>query len=67
MFVLYLTAAAHAGTFVQDGQEYEYQSTITSATGTMDVATHTAGEQYRMKVRVQVQGSSLNVKVSTTK
>ena len=59
-----LTAAAHGGLFVQDGQEYEYMTTISSAAGTMDVATHSSGEQYKMKVRLQVAGSKLNVKVS---
>ena len=59
-----LTAAAHGGLFVQDGQEYEYMTTISSAAGTMDVATHSSGEQYKMKVRLQVAGTKLNVKVS---
>jgi hypothetical protein len=59
------SAAAHAGLFVQNGQEYEYKSTITSAAGTMDVATHTSGESYRMTVRVQVDGQNVNVAVST--
>ena len=58
-----LTAAAHGGLFVQDGQEYEYMTTISSAAGTMDVATHSSGEQYKMKVRLQVAGTKLNVKV----
>ena len=58
------TAAAHGGLFVQDGQEYEYMTTISSAAGTMDVATHSSGEQYKMKVRLQVAGTKLNVKVS---
>ena len=57
------TAAAHGGLFVQDGQEYEYMTTISSAAGTMDVATHSSGEQYKMKVRLQVAGTKLNVKV----
>ena len=59
-----LTAAVHGGLFVQDGQEYEYFTTISSAAGTMDVATHSSGEQYKMKVRLQVAGTKLNVKVS---
>lgn len=59
-----LTAAVHGGLFVQDGQEYEYMTTISSAAGTMDVATHSSGEQYKMKVRLQVAGTKLNVKVS---
>merc|ERR1711997_1205107 len=60
-----LVAAVHGGLFVQDGQEYEYFTTITSAAGTMDVATHSAGEQYTMKVQLQVAGSKLNVKVNS--
>ena len=38
-------------------------TTISSAAGTMDVATHSSGEQYKMKVRLQVAGTKLNVKV----
>jgi len=62
-------AAVHGGTpwSIQDGQEFEYQSTITSAAGTMDVATHSAGEQYKMKVRIQSAGNKLNVKISDLK
>ena len=30
----------------------------------MDVATHSAGEQYKMKVRIQSAGNKLNVKVN---
>merc|ERR1712156_1319064 len=48
-----LVAAVHGGLFVQDGQEYEYFTTITSAAGTMDGATHSAGEQYTMKVQLR--------------
>jgi hypothetical protein len=33
----------------------------------MDVATHSSGEQYKMKVRVQVSGTKLNVKISDIK
>merc|ERR1712223_49133 len=64
-----LVAAVHGGTpwSIQDGQEFEYQSTITSAAGTMDVATHSAGEQYKMKVRIQSAGNKLNVKISDLK
>lgn len=63
-FCFEIVAAAHAGLFVQDGQEYEYQSSVISAAGTMDVATHSSGEMYRMKVRIQVRGMTLNVAVS---
>ena len=65
-FLENITAAVHGGTpwSIQDGQEFEYQSTITSAAGTMDVATHSAGEQYKMKVRIQSAGNKLNVKVN---
>merc|ERR1712223_836181 len=62
-----LVAAVHGGLFVQDGQEYEYFTTITSAAGTMDVATHSAGEQYTMKVQLQVKGKKLNMKISDLK
>ena len=57
-------AAAHAGLFIQDGQEYEYRSIVTSNAGTMDVATHTSGESYKMKVRLQASGRDLNVEIS---
>jgi hypothetical protein len=67
LLFLGLVAAAHGGLFVQDGQEYEYMTTISSAAGTMDVATHSSGEQYKMKVRLQVAGSKLNVKISDIK
>merc|ERR1711963_756742 len=67
LLFLGLVAAGHGGLFVQDGQEYEYATTITSAAGTMDVATHSSGEQYKMKVRVQVSGTKLNVKISDIK
>jgi len=59
-----LVAAVHGGLLVQDGQEYEYQTTISSAAGTMDVATHSSGEKYKMKVRMQVAGANLNIKIS---
>merc|ERR1711899_223061 len=62
-----LVAAVRGGLFVQDGQEYEYFTTITSAAGTMDVATHSAGEQYTMKVQLQVKGKKLNMKISDLK
>jgi hypothetical protein len=55
-----LTAAAHSGLFFQDGQEYEYMTTISSAAGTMEVATHSSGEQYKMKVA----GTKLNMLVA---
>merc|ERR1712228_1124095 len=67
LLFLGLVAAAHGGLFVQDGQEYEYMTTISSAAGTMDVATHSSGEQYKMKVRLQVAGSKLNVKIADIK
>jgi hypothetical protein len=67
LLFLGLVAAAHGGLFVQDGQEYEYMTTISSAAGTMDVATHSSGEQYKMKVRLQVAGTKLNVKISDIK
>merc|ERR1711899_45870 len=62
-----LVAAVHGGLFVQDGQEYGYFTTITSAAGTMDVATHSAGEQYTMKVQLQVKGKKSNMKISDLK
>merc|ERR1739842_95133 len=67
LLVFGFVAAVHGGLLIQDGQEYEYATTITSAAGTMDVATHTSGEQYKMKVRLQVAGTKLNVKISDIK
>merc|ERR1711997_669723 len=64
LLFLGLVAAVHGGLLVQDGQEYEYQTTISSAAGTMDVATHSSGEKYKMKVRMQVAGANLNIKIS---
>ena len=37
---------------------------IVNAAGTMDVSTHTTGEAYKMKTRVQKSGQTLNVEVS---
>lgn len=65
LFLLGLVAAAHGGVFIQDGQEYEYQTSITSSAGTMDHATHTSGENFRMTVRMQVHGNTLNVELSS--
>ena len=54
-----LTAAAHGGLFVQDGQEYEYMTTISSAwvPWTWLLSTHFSGEQNKMNVRLQVAGA----------
>merc|ERR1712045_262736 len=64
LLLLGLVAAAHAGLFIQDGQEYEYRSIVTATAGTMDVATHSSGESYKMKVRLQASGRNLNVEIS---
>ena len=37
---------------------------VVNAAGTMDVSTHTTGEAYKMKTRVQKSGQTLNVEVS---
>ena len=48
---------------MQDGQEYVYQSSATTSAGTMDASPHMSGSNYKMKVRVQVSGKTLNVQV----
>ena len=59
----YFSAGIHAG-FLKDGHEYVYDTMIVNAAGTMDVSTHTTGEAYKMKTRVQKSGQTLNVEVS---
>jgi hypothetical protein len=62
--VLAFVAAAHGGLFIKDGQEYVYQSSATTSAGTMDHSPHMSGSNYKMKVRVQVSGKTLNVQIS---
>ena len=50
--------------FLQSGKEYVYKAGIRSGAGTFDVATHTSGENYKFKVRIQKSGNTLNVHVS---
>ena len=50
--------------YLQSGKEYVYKAGIRSGAGTFDVATHTSGENYKFKVRIQKSGSTLNVHVS---
>ena len=57
-------AGIHAGPFLKDGHEYVYDTMIVNSAGTMDVSTHTTGEAYKMKTRVQKSGQTLNVEVS---
>jgi len=58
-----LVAGIHAGPFLKDGHEYVYDTMIVNAAGTMDVSTHTTGEAYKMKTRVQKNGQTLNVEM----
>ena len=58
------TAAVHGVLLLQDGHQYEYETTYTASTGTMDVATHSSGEQSKVKTIVQVKGRTLNINVS---
>ena len=39
--------------YLQNGKEYVYKAGIRSGAGTFDVATHTSGENYKFKVRIQ--------------
>ena len=64
IFEISISAAVHGGLFIQDGQEYVYHSSATTSAGTMDVSPHMSGSNYKMKVRVQVSGKTLNVQVS---
>ena len=50
--------------YLQSGKEYVYKAGIRSGAGTFDVATHTSGENYKFKVRIQKSGNTLNVHVS---
>ena len=58
-------AGIHGQGLLQSGKEYVYQTVIRSAAGTMDVATHTSGESYKCRIRIQKSGNTLNVHVST--
>jgi hypothetical protein len=58
-----LVAGIHAGPFLKDGHEYVYDTMVVNAAGTMDVSTHTTGEAYKMKTRVQKSGQTLNVEM----
>ena len=59
-----ILAGIHGQGLLQSGKEYVYQTVIRSAAGTMDVATHTSGESYKCRVRIQKSGNTLNVHVS---
>jgi hypothetical protein len=41
-----------------------YESSALTSAGTMDHSPHLSGSHYKMKVRVQVSGQTLNVQVS---
>merc|ERR1712045_107540 len=62
LLLLGLVAAAHAGLFIQDGQEYEYRSIVTATAGTMDVATHSTVNVYSF-LRVWVSTDNTFVQV----
>lgn len=53
--------------FLENGKEYIYETEAAAAAGTMDYASASSGFSYRMKTRVQVSGSTLNVKFENMK
>jgi hypothetical protein len=42
--LIFTLAAAQAGIFVQNGQEYVYESSATASAGTMDHSPHLSGK-----------------------
>ena len=49
---------------LQDEHEYVYDTYTIRTAGTMDVKTHSAGEAFRYKTRIQKKGKTFNVEVS---
>ena len=49
---------------LQDEHEYVYDTYTIRTAGTMDVKTHSAGEAFQYKTRIQKKGKTFNVEVS---
>ena len=49
---------------LEDGHEYVYDTYTIRTAGTMDVKTHSAGEAFQYKTRIQKKGKTFNVEVS---